>query len=580
MIESVTRSADGKTFTLSIGGEQRIYGNDKEGKRQAILDGLGAIATLTVGDDVYLPHNDALQVVAAVLYPDGIQTESAYQTVCQVAAKACAHIGYGEEVELGPPRVPFAARGSYRKRYPPVDAEKVLAELELAGTNSYQPRQELAGRIIWNKAGLSVYGRSWYQLTPEQQQQIQTQVEATATQAGWTAETAGQDVLYSKPLPVEVEQAKSRLTGYLRGYNGRPIPVRTVSTQAQLGAYGRAFYTDDLVSELATVVAQVLRAIGYQTEPTDEEYRPVVVAIPAAAEPPIRAALAALETVATDLGPALLLDDLLVTVRAVAGVETISEWQAEQLVQSGPVSQMLRQLGYQTELTWCQPLRQAQGKPYHFRTPLSDGDDRERQVILKEVRVQHDPHKKLSLAQGLAVYTPALALDDEDDTLVYLEMVGPKQSVKANWAALMGGGKVHWLGTKRLQLSGMKQHVKIQATLPCGWTNYILIHKQASLKEMNPEQPFYLLDDGTQPARSPLRGPIPPLFYPMLNKCLALPLLASWSEYLWENGRERNLITLLDKGEGQGYAAWRVLPALAEWQNIVESGLHSQMIAF
>jgi hypothetical protein len=89
---------------------------------------------------------------------------------------------------------------------------------------------------------------------------------------------------------------------------------------------------------------------------------------------------------------------------------------------------------------------------------------------------------------------------------------------------------------------------------------------------MNPEQPFYLLDDGTRP--------IPPLFYLMLNKCLALPLLESWSEYLWENGRERDLITLLDNGEGQGYAAWRVLPAANEWQQIVTDGLKSLRIDF
>ena len=118
----------------------------------------------------------------------------------------------------------------------------------------------------------------------------------------------------------------------------------------------------------------------------------------------------------------------------------------------------------------------------------------------------------------------------------------------------------------------MKEHVKIQATLPCGWANHILIHKQASLKEMNPEQPFYLLDDGTQP--------IPPLFYPMLNKCLALPLLPAWAGYLWENGRAHELITLLDEGEGQGYAAWRVLPTSKEWQSVVECGLQSQKISF
>jgi hypothetical protein len=219
-------------------------------------------------------------------------------------------------------------------------------------------------------------------------------------------------------------------------------------------------------------------------------------------------------------------------------------------------------LGYQTELTWCQP--------YHFQPKL--GDDRTHQVILKEIRVQNDPNKKLSLAKGLAVYTPTLAIDDVDDTLVYLEMVGAKQSVKANWAALVGGGKVHWIGRKRIRLDGMKKHVKIQVTLPCGWANHILIHKQASLKEMNPEQPFYLLDDGTQP--------IPPLFYPMLNKCLALPLLPEWAGYLWENGRRRNLITLLDEGEGQGYAAWRVLPVPKEWQSVVENGLSLQQIGF
>jgi hypothetical protein len=119
-------------------------------------------------------------------------------------------------------------------------------------------------------------------------------------------------------------------------------------------------------------------------------------------------------------------------------------------------------------------------------------------------------------------------------------------------------------------LDSINNHIKIQSSLHCGWAIHILIH-QASLKEMNPEQPFYLLDDG--------RRPIPPLFYPMLNKCLALAFLESWLS-LWANGRERNLITLLDEGEGQGYAAWRVLPALDVWQEIMVSGLHSEAIAF
>jgi hypothetical protein len=118
----------------------------------------------------------------------------------------------------------------------------------------------------------------------------------------------------------------------------------------------------------------------------------------------------------------------------------------------------------------------------------------------------------------------------------------------------------------------MKAHVKIQTTLPCGWTDHILLHKQASLKEMNPEQPFYLLDDGTQP--------IPPLFYAMLNKALALPLLPDWAAYLWANGRLQKLISLLDEGHGQGYAAWRVLPAAEAWQAVIQTGLIRKQIWF
>jgi hypothetical protein len=57
------------------------------------------------------------------------------------------------------------------------------------------------------------------------------------------------------------------------------------------------------------------------------------------------------------------------------------------------------------------------------------------ELRLKKIRVRNDPNKTLSLVRGLAVYSPTLAIDDLDDTLVYLELVGAKQSVKANWAA-------------------------------------------------------------------------------------------------------------------------------------------------
>jgi hypothetical protein len=348
------------------------------------------------------------------------------------------------------------------------------------------------------------------------------------------------------------------LVQLLRQGDGRPVPASSVSHYVQLGAYGRGFYSHELTPAVQTIVTETLRANGYHPTPEDGEYRPLPVTLAPDTEANLAEKLATITPVTTDMGQGLLLRDVL----AVVGDGSISQWQKEQLLQHGPVSQALRQLGYQTELTWCQP--------YQFQPRLED--EGVHQLVLKEIQVQNDPNKTLALAKGLSVYTPAVTIDDVYDTLVYLEMVGAKQSVKANWAALVGGGKVHWIGRKQIRLDGMKEHVKLQATLPCGWTDYILIHKQASLREMNPEQPFYLLDDGTRP--------IPPLFYAMLNKALALPLVPDWSGYLWEHGRECKLIKLLDEGKGQGYAAWRVLPAPKEWQEIVQDGIMSKWIVF
>ena len=48
----------------------------------------------------------------------------------------------------------------------------------------------------------------------------------------------------------------------------------------------------------------------------------------------------------------------------------------------------------------------------------------------------------------------------------------------------------------------------------------------------------------------------------------------------WENGRSQNLITLMNDGKGQGFAAWRGLPDPEKWQALVQEGLRSQQICF
>jgi len=73
----------------------------------------------------------------------------------------------------------------------------------------------------------------------------------------------------------------------------------------------------------------------------------VPVAISPDATQSVTATFESLQTVNTDFGPALLLRDVMDSI----GMASISDWQAEQLVQKGVLGQALRRLGFQTQLT-------------------------------------------------------------------------------------------------------------------------------------------------------------------------------------------------------------------------------------
>jgi hypothetical protein len=578
MFELITHPGDGPTFTVALNGQEKSYTSDKAGKRQAILDGLQAIPPVTAGNDTYLPSNQALQIVAAVMYPTGIQTEEAYEKVSQATEKACALLGYGEEVQLGPPHVPFTARGAYRKRHPQVDRQELLAEMANAPCSHHAPRQEISGRILWNTLAWSLYNRSLSALTPAQQQQIRDQVNAHAAEGGWQMEVTAADTVYSRPLAPDLPAARRLVEEFLVEARGEPVSEYALTAEAQRGAYGRVFYSEALSGELEALVQECLVARSYLTQTDGSNlYQPRPLTLSPDGVRLLAEKLAAVTPASTDLGPALLMTDVFAAVRqsldesgtavneeagetATALPAAPTAYQIRKLLTEGPGAAVLRRLGYRAEV----------GSLHPYQMQPDPGDGRSREAFLREIRIGQGA-ETLQFVQGMRVHTPAVALDDENDDVVYLEMAGQKAAVRANWAALVGK-KAHWIGRQRVYLEGMKKHVQIQTKLPCGWLHTALIHRQASLHEANPEEPFYLLDDG--------RSALPPLFYPMLNRCLAVPLLPAWSDYLWQRGRQEKLITLLNNGEGQGYAAWRVLPAPAEWEKVVARGLKAGRLTF
>ena len=564
MTPTYTRADDGRTFTFTTDNDTppKTYSNDKDGKRQAILDGLQAIACIIANEDTYLPHDAAMQVVAAIMQPDGIPTKEAYQTICDVTARACAHLGYGDEVELAPPLVSFAQRGSYRKQYPPLKKEAVLDVLDTASISREQPQKEIMAEMVRNQMAWKIYDRSLTGVGTAERALIEQQTNSIIEEAGWRKQMRGRTLYYIQSLAPDMADAQAAIAAEIAEAEGMPISYLLLTRRLNIAAYGRHFYKAELAPALEACLQAQLTAAGYATKAVDGRYDPLPITLPADADKQLQQLLQTLPLHQTKEGHVILFVELLQQMQAQFALPTLSAWQAEALVTEGTLAAVLRQNGYEPALHPMQPSVFVPALASNADAPF---------VIRKEVRIENDVTRMIRLAKGFSVYTPTVVLDTENSNIVYLQMVGYKQAVRANWAAL-AAKKTCWIKGESVYLDGMKEHVAIRASLPCGWVDHILVHKQASIREMNPEEPFFLLDDGQQP--------IPPLFYAMLNRCLSVPLLPAWTRYLWENGRLRKLITLMNDGNGQGFAAWRGLPEPEKWQAVVQDGLRSGQIRF
>ncbi|MCA9992536.1 MAG: hypothetical protein KDE29_16220, partial [Anaerolineales bacterium] len=128
-------------------------------------------------------------------------------------------------------------------------------------------KRALAAALLWDKVGLALYGRPWSRLTPAEQAHLRAQVDAIAVPAGWAREAGRDGDQYIRPLPVDAAAARRRLQQFLARQNGRPVAADNLIYQAQLGAYGRGFYSDELAPALQAILAETLQTHGYHPTP-------------------------------------------------------------------------------------------------------------------------------------------------------------------------------------------------------------------------------------------------------------------------------------------------------------------------
>lgn len=178
--------------------------------------------------------------------------------------------------------------------------------------------------------------------------------------------------------------------------------------------------------------------------------------------------------------------------------------------------------------------------------------------------------KLRDLALGMSVNAPLLLLDEAEETIVAAQLLGVPQAVNANWAALMGGGKQHYILNTLVKLQGAKQHVKLEKVLPeTGWKELWLLHKQASFNELDAGTPFfYLLHRDKEP--------FPANFIGLLDKAISIPLQADWAGHLFAAGWQQELIQPLPAKHCVGCTGYKVYSQ--GWETIIADGvIHGQL---
>lgn len=177
------------------------------------------------------------------------------------------------------------------------------------------------------------------------------------------------------------------------------------------------------------------------------------------------------------------------------------------------------------------------------------------------------------LAMGFHVNAPVLVIDEEEETIVTLQMLGVPQAVNANWAALMGGGKKHFILTALVALKGAKNHVKLDKVLPeSGWKEMWLIHKQASFNDAEPGKSFFYL---LQPSDNAM---LLQNFIGLLDKSCNVPVQNDWAWYLFAKGRQEELIRPLPTNHCVGRIGFKVLTS--GWDEIIAEGIKNKHISF
>lgn len=187
-----------------------------------------------------------------------------------------------------------------------------------------------------------------------------------------------------------------------------------------------------------------------------------------------------------------------------------------------------------------------------------------------------DPKKKSKLhradfARGFNIDVAALIVDGPSFDLILGDFSGPKASVKANVMQLRVRKTNHWISDYPIKMDKESAHITLQDDLPNGWTNWVIVSRQAIPSMLDPNRPTFFWADHSTPMGRWDRslGAMPKTFYPIFAATVNFPTLPQWATPIWDSLYDMSHLVANIRGTKE-VRAYKLRPNNDDWRELIE----------
>lgn len=173
-----------------------------------------------------------------------------------------------------------------------------------------------------------------------------------------------------------------------------------------------------------------------------------------------------------------------------------------------------------------------------------------------------------SVAPGFNVWIVQSIRDETNRDVVLLNMVGPRGAIRATHAALSMKQQNKYMLGGTIKIQSLPGHVVLKQELPGGMVNWTIISYQAIPARVVKDQNAYVWRQLGDP---PEDDKAPSGFFEIFQAAMGVPCLREWSDQLWAQGMEHNLISRVRRSNQLGVHAYEIKPRDEKWAQVIKS---------